>query len=152
MAYVGYSSQKSPFREENRDIREENRDIANIDNCRMSVSVLGHLSIFAMSPFSCPNGGAWRPSPNETDSQRKQPGSEGGQDQLCSMPGQPYNPRLRFASSRDTVVVCLARDSSRAISLGFARVRAISRSKSSTATRRNSLPSAIRTTMSSARA
>src|SRR5271157_641700 len=27
-----------------------------------------------------------RPSPNETNSQREQSGSEGGQDQLCSMP------------------------------------------------------------------
>src|SRR5208337_5468836 len=33
-----------------------------------------------------PTGGVGRPSPNETNSQRKQPGSEGGQDQLCSMP------------------------------------------------------------------
>src|SRR5271157_4511567 len=30
----------------------------------------------------------WRPSPNETNSQRKQSGSEGGQDQLCSVPGR----------------------------------------------------------------
>ncbi len=28
----------------------------------------------------------WRPSPNETNPQRKQSGSEGGQGQLCSMP------------------------------------------------------------------
>ncbi len=36
-----------------------------------------------------PNGGVGRPSPNETNSQRKQPGSEGGQGQLCSMPVPP---------------------------------------------------------------
>ena len=36
-----------------------------------------------------PNGGIWRLSPNETNSQRKQSGSEGGQDQLCSMPAAP---------------------------------------------------------------
>src|SRR5271157_4188773 len=38
------------------------------------------------SPNQRPNGGVGRPSPNETSSQRKQPGSDGGQDQLCSMP------------------------------------------------------------------
>ncbi len=35
------------------------------------------------------NGGVWRPAPNETNSQRKQSGSGGGQDQLCSMPPLP---------------------------------------------------------------
>ena len=39
-----------------------------------------------------PNGGVGRPPPNETNSQRKQSRSEGGQHQLCSMPGRP---RLR---------------------------------------------------------
>ncbi len=32
------------------------------------------------------NDGVWRPAPNETNSQRKQSGSGGGQDQLCSVP------------------------------------------------------------------
>src|SRR5271157_2989396 len=39
-----------------------------------------------LETFGRQNGGVGRPSPNETNSQRKQPGSEGGQDQLCSMP------------------------------------------------------------------
>src|SRR5208337_404511 len=39
-----------------------------------------------LETFGRQNGGGGRPSPNETNSQRKQPGSEGGQDQLCSMP------------------------------------------------------------------
>src|SRR5271157_4525002 len=38
------------------------------------------------SPNQGSTGGVGRPSPNETNSQRKQPGSEGGQGQLCSMP------------------------------------------------------------------
>ena len=33
-----------------------------------------------------PNGRVWRHSPNETNSQRQQSGSKGGQDQLSSMP------------------------------------------------------------------
>ena len=33
-------------------LRGKKGDIADIDNCRTPVSVLGHLSIFAMSPFS----------------------------------------------------------------------------------------------------
>src|SRR5271157_6104498 len=41
------------------------------------------------SHFGRPNGGVGRPSPNETNSQQKQSGSEGGQDQLCSMPSPP---------------------------------------------------------------
>src|SRR5208283_2883065 len=38
------------------------------------------------SPNETPNGGVGRPLPNETNPQRKQSGSEGGQDQLCSIP------------------------------------------------------------------
>jgi len=47
-----------------------------------------------LEPGTSKTGSAsiWRPSPNETISQRKQSGSEGGQDQLCSMPG-PRRPR-----------------------------------------------------------
>jgi len=33
-----------------------------------------------------PNGGVGRTPPNDSNSQRQQSGSEGGQDQLCSMP------------------------------------------------------------------
>ena len=33
----------------------------------------------------------WRPTPKETDSQRQQSGSIGGQDQLCSMRLAPPN-------------------------------------------------------------
>ncbi len=39
-----------------------------------------------LETYGRPNGRVWRPSPNETNSQRKQSGSEGGQGQVCSMP------------------------------------------------------------------
>src|SRR5208337_4141158 len=45
--------------------------------------------VWRPSPNETPKGGIWRPSPNEANSQRKQSGSEGGQDQLCSMPPLP---------------------------------------------------------------
>src|SRR5208282_4740222 len=41
--------------------------------------------VWRRSPNEGPNGGVGRRSPNQTNSQRKQPGSEGGQDQPCSM-------------------------------------------------------------------
>src|SRR5208337_3868015 len=45
-------------------------------------------------------------SPNETDSQRKQSGSEGGQDQLCSMPRRGSSWRtLHGVSSHPRVAV-----------------------------------------------
>src|SRR5271157_3665452 len=36
------------------------------------------------------NVGGGKPSPNETNSQRKQSGSEGSQDHLCSMPARSF--------------------------------------------------------------
>src|SRR5208282_2953951 len=41
--------------------------------------------VWRRSPNEGPNGWVGRRSPNQTNSQRKQPGSEGGQDQPCSM-------------------------------------------------------------------
>jgi len=39
---------------------------------------------------------------DETNSQRKQSGSEGGQDQLCSMPPSPCTPRVRRFGLKET--------------------------------------------------
>ena len=62
----------------------ENGDIANIDNCRMSVSVLGHLSRFAMSPFPIPRGGAVSRPATRSFARSRATKSLGSYDQLMN--------------------------------------------------------------------